>query len=330
LKKLYILLVFAITGVAATILIVAQAGATPTYAGTTGKACGYCHVNPAGGGKLTAAGQAFKANGYKLPTTTTTAAATTTTVAPTTTTTAPTTTTARITTTTAAPTGTTTTAAPTSTTTTSPAATTTTTVSTSSVVTFADISTSTPYWYAIDLLGRSGIVEGYQQLDGLAYFRPSDMLFRAQFTKMVVQALGIPVDESMKAPFDDLGPDLPNDLYPHQYVAAAYAAHIIEGLQPGIFSPYTDITRAQIISMTVRGIQSRFPNLLQTPPSGYSSALGDFSAEHAEYLRIAQYNHLLDGLQGYGSGWDPWASATRGEAAQMLAQLIQLKGTQPR
>jgi hypothetical protein len=42
------------------------ANATPAFAQQTGKACGYCHVNPAGGGKLKAAGEKFKANGYKL------------------------------------------------------------------------------------------------------------------------------------------------------------------------------------------------------------------------------------------------------------------------
>jgi hypothetical protein len=42
------------------------ANATPAYAGATGKACGYCHVNPAGGGKLKPAGEKFKANGNKL------------------------------------------------------------------------------------------------------------------------------------------------------------------------------------------------------------------------------------------------------------------------
>ena len=246
---------------------------------------------------------------------------------PTTTTTAATTTTTQATTTTTGPAATTTTTRPsgTTTTTTKPSGTTTTTTPTPAVVSFADVTSSTPYWAAIDLLGRSGVVEGYQQLDGLAYFRPSALLFRAQFTKMIVQVLGIPVNESMKAPFDDLGPDLPNDLYPHQYVAAAYAAHIIEGLQPRVFSPYTDITRAQVISMTVRSIESRFPGLLQTPPADYSGVLGDFSAEHDENARVAQYNHLLDGLQGYGPSWDPWAPATRGEAAQMLAQLLELQ-----
>jgi hypothetical protein len=42
------------------------ASATPAFAQQTGKACGYCHVNPAGGGKLKPAGEKFKANGNKL------------------------------------------------------------------------------------------------------------------------------------------------------------------------------------------------------------------------------------------------------------------------
>jgi hypothetical protein len=36
--------------------------AKPEFAAQTGKACGACHANPAGGGKLTAAGEKYKAN----------------------------------------------------------------------------------------------------------------------------------------------------------------------------------------------------------------------------------------------------------------------------
>jgi len=43
-----------------------QAAATPAYAAQTKKACGACHVNPAGGGALNPAGQKFKDNGHKL------------------------------------------------------------------------------------------------------------------------------------------------------------------------------------------------------------------------------------------------------------------------
>ena len=43
------------------------ADALPAYAQQTGLACGRCHVNPAGGGARTAFGNAFLANGHKVP-----------------------------------------------------------------------------------------------------------------------------------------------------------------------------------------------------------------------------------------------------------------------
>ncbi len=43
------------------------AAALPAYAAATGKPCGACHVNPAGGGPRNAYGEAFAANGHKLP-----------------------------------------------------------------------------------------------------------------------------------------------------------------------------------------------------------------------------------------------------------------------
>jgi len=63
-----------VCGTAAAILIAGAmsltisqlANATPQYAQQTGKACGFCHQNPAGGGALKPAGEKFKANGHKL------------------------------------------------------------------------------------------------------------------------------------------------------------------------------------------------------------------------------------------------------------------------
>ena len=42
------------------------ANATPAFSQQTGKPCGTCHQNPAGGGALKPAGQKFKDNGNKL------------------------------------------------------------------------------------------------------------------------------------------------------------------------------------------------------------------------------------------------------------------------
>ncbi len=44
-----------------------EAAATAAYGQQTGMACGQCHVNPAGGGKLTTFGMNWQAKGHKLP-----------------------------------------------------------------------------------------------------------------------------------------------------------------------------------------------------------------------------------------------------------------------
>ena len=63
-----------VCGIAATIIVVGAmsvmssqpAAAKPEFAAQTGKPCGTCHENPAGGGKLKSFGEKFKANGFKL------------------------------------------------------------------------------------------------------------------------------------------------------------------------------------------------------------------------------------------------------------------------
>ena len=50
----------------AVIVTAPTAKATAQYAQKTGKPCGYCHVNPGGGGKLKAAGKKFQKNGHKM------------------------------------------------------------------------------------------------------------------------------------------------------------------------------------------------------------------------------------------------------------------------
>ncbi len=52
---------------ATSLLVSRPAVATAQFAKDTGKACGDCHTNPAGGGPLTPLGDKFKANGNKLP-----------------------------------------------------------------------------------------------------------------------------------------------------------------------------------------------------------------------------------------------------------------------
>jgi hypothetical protein len=43
-----------------------SATALPAYAQKEGKACGYCHANPAGGGERNARGKQYEANGHSF------------------------------------------------------------------------------------------------------------------------------------------------------------------------------------------------------------------------------------------------------------------------
>jgi hypothetical protein len=208
-----------------------------------------------------------------------------------------------------------------STTTTTLPSTTTTTIPGQNLA-FTDVSPSHPYHAAIQGMAAGGIIGGYQTGGGGAEFRPSNPLWRAQFAKMVCKTVDVPVDEDMTSGFTDLGADDPTNLYPHEYVAAAAVNGITTGVGPGLFAPYGDITRAQVVTMIVRAAENLRPGALNDPSSGYSGVIPPFSDIHSPNMRIAEYNGLLEGLQGFGPGWDPWEKATRGEVAQMLWNLL--------
>ncbi|MHB0979522.1 MAG: S-layer homology domain-containing protein [Thermoleophilia bacterium] len=126
------------------------------------------------------------------------------------------------------------------------------------------------------------------------------------------------MDESMHTRFTDMPPDPSDDLYPNQYVAAAYFAGITRGVTATTFEPWSPISRAQLVTMVVRGVSGTEPTVLVEPPAGYAGPLGDFDPTLAENMRVAEFNGMLDGLAGFGRSWDPWAPATRGEVAQVL------------
>lgn len=189
---------------------------------------------------------------------------------------------------------------------------------------FGDVLPGDPYYTAVDGLARALIIAGYP-IPGGREFRPENPVKRAQFAKMIVGVLGLPLDESMRAPFSDLGIDDPADLYPHQYVAAAAAWSITVGTAPDRFSPWRDVTRAQAVTMAVRGAGSRLPGAIPDPPDGFGGTLGTFDTTHSPFMRAAEATGLLDGPAGFGPDWDPWAPASRGEVAQILWNLWSMR-----
>ncbi len=188
---------------------------------------------------------------------------------------------------------------------------------------FNDVACS-PYRYAAESLALDGIVSGYP--DGS--FRPNALVVRAQFAKMIVGALDIAVTEGGEPlPFTDVEVD-PGDLYPDDYVAAAAALGITQGVTSTTFAPFRAISRAQVVTMVVRAAGARGLELV-TPPADWSGSYIPADPTHGSNMAIAEYNGLLDDVVLWedvpGSGespvWDPWAEADRGEVAQILWNL---------
>ena len=183
---------------------------------------------------------------------------------------------------------------------------------------FHDVALSSPYRTAILELHARGVVSGYADNS----FHPGQGLLRAQFAKMMVLALDLPVDESLVAPFGDLPPELPGDLYPHDYVAAAAADGLVRGIGPGRFGPFVPVTRAQVVTMTVRAVARHDPGTLRDPPAGYRGSWPGLEGEHGSNARLAEYNGLLRGLPLTSTARDPWAPMPRGEAARVVWNLL--------
>ena len=188
---------------------------------------------------------------------------------------------------------------------------------------FADVSLGSPYGAAIDTLSAAGVIDGYFE-QGRWLFKPQNPVMRAQFAKMICGALDIAVAEGAASPFTDMDPNDPTSLYPNDYAAAAAALRITKGTSPGVFSPWDHVTRAQLVTMTVRAANALAPGVLAVPPTEFAGTLGDFDADHAPAMRAAEWNSLLTGLVGFGATWDPWVDASRGETAEMLATLVAL------
>ncbi len=187
---------------------------------------------------------------------------------------------------------------------------------------FFDVSSAHPYYNGIDSMRRWRLINGYDLGQGVFEFRPDEHILRAQFAKMVCGAQRYLVGEDLTCPFPDLGPDPLDSLYPHDYIAQAAIRGVTTGTTAGTFEPWAEITRAQVITMIVRSALNEPLASYPAVPADFQGVLGDFHPIHGESMRWAEYFNFMDGIVGFGPGWDPWAPATRGEVAHWLTQVV--------
>ena len=188
---------------------------------------------------------------------------------------------------------------------------------------FADVPGQYRFRTAILGMNEQGIATGYPAGEGRA-FRPEEPLLRAQFAKMICETFDIPVSETMTSAFTDLGANDPANLYPHEYVAALTTSGVIKGKTATRFDPYAPVTRAQAVTLLVRALDVFEPGLLKDI-SGQAPGAYYWEPPHLENLRMAYANDLLSSTIDWLQPWDARAACSRGEAAQMLWNALELR-----
>ena len=132
---------------------------------------------------------------------------------------------------------------------------TTTTTEPSPTPSFTDVGQYHPYRQAILNLADREVIEGYNDNT----FRPDEPVWRQHFAKMIVLSLELPVSEADVCPFGDVSKGGPTTLYPDNYIAVAAEQGITKGIGGGRFGPYNNITRAQVVTMSVRAASRNLP-----------------------------------------------------------------------
>ncbi len=118
-----------------------------------------------------------------------------------------------------------------------------------SIVSFADFSDVTEdnsYRQAIITLSKLGVINGYEESDKTFTFRPEGAITRAEFTKMLVTALGRGGHTTEPTEFSDVAGH-----WARFNIKTAYDMGIINGFDDGTFRPDEQVTYEQALKMMV-------------------------------------------------------------------------------
>lgn len=153
------------------------------------------------------------------------------------------------------------------------------------------------YEKSIQNLKNDGAVEGYD--DGS--FRPEQPINRAEFTKIILEAL----DEDVKN-YSDCFFDVGNDWYA-KYVCTAKSLKIVEGYPDGTFKPENTVNMAEALSIVVKSYDIDYNK--------------DSSAEWFEpFVRFADNNDIFKSRE-----YEPADFILRGEMAHLIDRTAKLK-----
>lgn len=184
--------------------------------------------------------------------------------------------------------------------------------------TFGDIQGHPWAQKQIEVLASKGIIAGTS--DELHTFDPDSSVTRADFTVLLVRALGLRGEAD--SGFKDVHPE---DYY-YQAVGIAKRLGIAQGQAEGAFNPKERISRQDMMVLTARAIEAAGFQL-NSGAAGTADPLAAFAdkGEIAGYARESVAG-LVSGklIAGYDGGIHPLGNATRAETAVLMYRIYML------
>lgn len=164
---------------------------------------------------------------------------------------------------------------------------------------YPDVDSSASYKQAVDELSALNIINGYE--DGT--FGPDKLVTRAEFSKMVITALGSSELAQAEAATgsDTQFTDVPGTHWASGYVTAAVSNGIINGMGDGTFAPDANVTYAQAMKMLVCA-------------AGYEQWSLDKGGWPNGYLYYANQVNIGSGVKDVSDSTE----ITRAQVAQMI------------
>lgn len=170
------------------------------------------------------------------------------------------------------------------------------------------------YWAydELDDFINADIIDGYMDEELNMTVKPENKITRAQFVKILVNALGLK-QEGAAITFSDVK----QGNWYFDYVTIASSLGIINGKEDGSFAPNANITRDQMTKMIVLAFEKTVKFPVET-----TGKFADVNQTYwaFDYVNKAAANGIV---KGYGENFKPRNFATRAQAIVMIHRALQ-------
>ncbi|MBP2898784.1 endo-1,4-beta-xylanase [Escherichia coli] len=169
-------------------------------------------------------------------------------------------------------------------------------------INFSDVPATHWSAKAVQLASQLGIVKGEPNSE----FKGSAKVTRAEFTEMIVLALGIDTTE-LSGSFSDT-----DGHWADAYITALHRAGVVNGSGKGMFNPDQEITRAEMTAILARTL-----NMSEANGTTFSDIEGNWAANYIKQLSQAGI------VNGVGDGkFAPKATASREQSVAIIVRML--------